>query len=43
MIDRSVVEKIDIVNRKDKNINISLMREKTKVLRAALIVYIREE
>ena len=43
MIDRSVVEKIDIVSKKDKNINISLMREKTKVLRAALIVYIREE
>lgn len=43
MIDRSVVEKIDIVSKKDKNINISLIREKTKVLRAALIVYIREE
>jgi hypothetical protein len=47
MIDRSVVEKIDIVSKKDKNINISLMREKTKTkvlsLRAALIVYIREE
>jgi len=43
MIDKSVVEKIDIVNKKDKNINISLIREKTKVLRAALIVYIREE
>jgi hypothetical protein len=37
------VEKIEIVNKKDKNINISLMRENTKVLRAAFIVYILEE
>lgn len=41
--DKSVVEKVLIVNIKEKNINISLIREKTKVFIAALIVYIRVE
>jgi hypothetical protein len=41
--DKSVVEKVLIVRRKEKNINISLIREKTKVFIAALIVYIRVE
>ena len=36
--ERSVVLKITIVRRKAINMNISLIREKTKVLRAALIV-----
>ena len=42
-MDKSVVEKIEIVNKKERNINISLMRENTKVLRAAFMVYILEE
>jgi hypothetical protein len=32
-----------MVSKKEKNINISLILEKTNVLRAALIVYIRVE
>jgi hypothetical protein len=42
-MDKSVVENTEIVNKKLKNINISLIREKTKVLSAALSVYILEE
>jgi len=38
--DKSVVLKITIELIKEKNINISLILEKTKVLSAALIVYI---
>ena len=41
--DKSVVEKVLIVKIKEKNINISLIRENTKVFIAALIVYIRVE
>jgi len=37
------VANVLIVNRKEKNINISLIREKTNVFSAALIVYIRVE
>jgi hypothetical protein len=36
--DRSVVLKTSIVNVKAKNINMSLIREKAKVFKAALIV-----
>lgn len=43
MIDKSVVLKTTTVSKKDKNINISLIREKTKVFKAALIVQIRVE
>jgi|TARA_B110000259_G_scaffold100505_1_gene115833 hypothetical protein len=43
MRDKSVVEKVFIVNINEKNINISLIREKTKVFIAAFIVYIRVE
>lgn len=43
MIDKSVVAKVLTVNKNEKNINISLMREKTNVFKAALIVYIRVE
>ena len=41
--DKSVVLKTNIVNKNDKNINISLIRENTKVFKAALIVYTRVE
>lgn len=41
--DRSVVLKTTIARVKVININISLIREKTKVLRAALLVYTRVE
>tara|TARA_B110001450_G_scaffold255727_1_gene284035 strand:+ start:2218 stop:2370 length:153 start_codon:yes stop_codon:yes gene_type:complete len=41
--ERSVVMNELIVIRNDKNINISLILEKTKVFKAALIVYIRVE
>ena len=41
--DRSVEQKIFIVIIKDKNMNISLTLEKTKVFKAAFIVYIRVE
>ena len=41
--DKSVVEKVLIVSIKEKNINISLIRENTKVFIAALMVYIRVE
>ena len=43
IIDRSVVENTDIVSKKLKNINISLIRENTKVLSAAFMVYILDE
>jgi hypothetical protein len=41
--DKSVVKKELIVIKNDKNINISLILEKTNVLRAALSVYILVE
>ena len=41
--DKSVEEKTEIVSKNEKNINISLIRENTKVFKAALIVYTREE
>lgn len=41
--DKSVVLKVFIVNKKEKNINMSLILEKTNVFRAAFIVYIRVE
>jgi hypothetical protein len=41
--DKSVVLKTNIVNKNDKNINISLILENTKVFKAALIVYTRVE
>jgi hypothetical protein len=41
--DRSVVMKELIVIRNDKNINMSLIREKTNVFKAAFKVYIRVE
>ena len=41
--ERSVVEKTDIVSKKLRNINISLILENTKVFSAAFIVYILEE
>jgi hypothetical protein len=43
IIDKSVVLNTLIVNINEININISLIRENTNVLRAALIVYIRVE
>ena len=43
IIDKSVEQKILIDIKKDKNINISLIREKTKVFKAAFIVYILVE
>jgi|TARA_B110000483_G_scaffold200368_1_gene240641 hypothetical protein len=43
IIDKSVVENTEIVSRKLKNMNISLILENTKVFRAALMVYILEE
>ena len=43
IIERSVVAKVLIVSRKEKNINISLILEKTNVFKAAFIVYIRVE
>ena len=43
MIERSVEENTDIVNKNEKNINMSLIREKTKVFSAALIVYTLDE
>ena len=43
IIDKSVVANVLIVNKNEKNINISLIREKTKVFSAAFIVYIRVE
>lgn len=42
-MDRSVEEKTLIVNKNEKNINMSLILDHTKVLSAAFIVYIREE
>ena len=36
--DRSVVLKTTIVKKKEMNMNISLIREKTKVFKAALMV-----
>jgi translation initiation factor 2 alpha subunit (eIF-2alpha) len=41
--DKSVVLNVFTVNKKEKNINISLIRENTKVFRAAFTVYILEE
>lgn len=43
MRDKSVVENVLIVNINEKNINISLILENTKVFIAALIVYTRVE
>jgi hypothetical protein len=43
IIDRSVEEKTLIVNKNEKNMNMSLIRENIKVLSAALMVYILEE
>jgi len=43
IIDRSVEENTLIVNKKEKNINISLTLDQIKVFKAAFIVYIREE
>ena len=43
IIDKSVDEKTFNVNKNDKNINKSLILEKTKVFKAALMVYIRVE
>jgi hypothetical protein len=43
MRDKSVVLKIDTDITKVKNMNRSLILEKTKVFSVALIVYIREE
>lgn len=42
-MERSVDPKVFIVNKNEKNINMSLILESTNVLRAALIVYIRVE
>ena len=41
--ERSVEQKIFMVIMKDRNINMSLILEKTKVFNAAFIVYIRVE
>ena len=41
--DKSVVLNVLITNKKEKNINISLILEKTNVFKAALIVYILVE
>jgi hypothetical protein len=43
IIDKSVEQKILIDIKKDKNINISLILEKTNVFNAAFIVYILVE
>jgi hypothetical protein len=43
IIERSVDENTLITSRKEKNINISLKREKTNVFNAAFIVYILDE
>jgi hypothetical protein len=43
IIDISCEEKTLIVNKNEKNMNMSLMRENIKVLSAALMVYILEE
>ena len=42
-MDKSVEENILIAEIKEKNINISLTRDHTKVFSAAFIVYILEE
>ena len=43
IIERSVDENMLIAEIKEKNINISLTRDHTKVLSAAFIVYILDE
>lgn len=43
MIERSVEENTDIVSRNEKNMNMSLIREKTKVFSAAFMVYTLDE
>jgi hypothetical protein len=43
IIDKSVEENIFITIKKDKNINMSLILEKTNVFSAAFIVYILVE
>jgi aspartokinase len=43
IIDRSVEENIDIADINEKNINMSLTLDQTKVFNAAFIVYILEE
>ena len=42
-MDKSVEENTLIVNKKEKNINMSLTLDQTNVFNAAFIVYIREE
>jgi hypothetical protein len=43
IIDKSVDENILMADIKEKNMNMSLTLDQTKVFRAALIVYILEE